>query len=471
VTVALLTGGVARSQGGSPLYTDGMTIKLDSGGRKYIRFMTWATVWLRYTKANPGTAINGMPQNDWSDIGLRQFRLATYSQLSPRYLILADIGMDNQDFSTGGTPGGGNTGNGSATFSGTLGKKPGLYIHDLWNEYAVVEKVDERTGIRRPFSLYIGTGLHYWMGVSRMTTSSSANYLALDVPLYNWPLVDESDQFARQLGVYVKGTAGPVNWRWALNKPFTALTPAAAYPAGSPDSGYAVDNNAPGKLATTGYAYWQFFDKENDLLPYTTGTYVGTAKVLNLGAGYYYSSQATTTQVSNSVSSAFIRHPISLWAADVFADLPFGPSRLNWAFTGYSVYYHYDLGPGYLRDLSIMNAAATETPGYTGKVSETGFGNLAPVIGTGNSWYSQAGLLLPRSVSRVVRLQPFGEFSRQAFDRYGRSAFTWWSAGGNVYLDGHHARVSFKYQTRPLVMEDRQWGSKGSFIVATQVYL
>jgi hypothetical protein len=198
---------------------------------------------------------------------------------------------------------------------------------------------------------------------------------------------------------------------------------------------------------------------------------VGTAKVLNLGAGYYYSSQATTTQVSNSVSSAFIRHPISLWAADVFADLPFGPSRLNWAFTGYSVYYHYDLGPGYLRDLSIMNAAATETPGYTGKVSEAGFGNLAPVIGTGNSWYSQAGLLLPRSVSRVVRLQPFGEFSRQAFDRYGRSAFTWWSAGGNVYLDGHHARVSFKYQTRPLVMEDRQWGSKGSFIVATQVYL
>ena len=107
VTVALLTGGVARSQGGSPLYTDGMTIKLDSGGRKYIRFMTWATVWLRYTKANPGTAINGMPQNDWSDIGLRQFRLVTYSQLSPRYLILADIGMDNQDFSTGGTPGGG----------------------------------------------------------------------------------------------------------------------------------------------------------------------------------------------------------------------------------------------------------------------------------------------------------------------------------------------------------------------------
>jgi hypothetical protein len=49
-----------------------MTIKLDTSGKKYIRFLTWATVWLRDTKANPGTAINGVPQQDWTDIGLRQ---------------------------------------------------------------------------------------------------------------------------------------------------------------------------------------------------------------------------------------------------------------------------------------------------------------------------------------------------------------------------------------------------------------
>ena len=467
----LIMAGTCRGQGGSERYADGMTIKLDSSGRKYIRFMTWATVWIRYTKANPGTAINGIPKDDWSDISLRQFRLVTYSQLSPRYLILADLGIDNQGFSFGGAAGGGNTGNGGASFNGTLGKKPGLYVHDLWNEYTIVADVDERTGGRRPVSLYIGTGLHYWMGLSRMTTSSSANYLALDVPLYNWPLVDESDQFARQLGIYLKGNAGPVSWRWALNKPFTALTPATAFPAGSPDSGYAVDNNPTGKLSTTGYAAWQFFERENNLLPYTTGTYAGTAKVLNMGAGYYYSGEATTTQARNSANSPFIPHAISLWAVDVFADLPFGPVRKNWAFTGYSVYYHFDFGPGYLRNEAIMNADVSEAAGYAGKLSQAGFGNLAPVTGTGNSWYSQAGVLLPRDVLKGVRLQPFGEFSRQVFDRYGLSAFTWWGAGGNVYLDGHHSRVSFKYQTRPLVIGQRQAGSKGSLVIATQVYL
>ena len=445
-----------------------MTIRLDSTGKKYIRFMTWATVWLRYSQANPGTAINGLARNGWTDISLRQFRLVTYSQLSPRYLILADIGIDNQTFSSGGAPGGGNTGNGG---NGTLGKKPGLYVHDLWNEYTIIPDKDPVSNHKNPFSLYIGTGLHYWLGVSRMTTSSSANYLAMDVPLYNWPTVDESDQFARQLGIYVKGNAGPVSYRWALDKPFTVLNPPAAFPRGAPDSGYAVDNNQPGHIATTGYAAWQFFEKENNLLPYTTGTYVGTMKVLNIGGGYYYAPEATTTQAANSASSALFRHPISLWAADVFADIPFGDKRQNWAFTGYSVYYHFDFGPGYLRNLATMNADATEAAGYTGKVSQAGFGNLAPVIGTGDTWYTQAGLLLPKTVVPGIRLQPFGEFSRQTFDRYGRSAFLYWSAGGNIFLDGHHSRISLKYQTRPLAEQNRQQGSKGSFIIATQVYL
>jgi len=462
--ILLTTGTKSQAQGGSQAYADGMKIRLDSTGKKYIRFMTWATVWLRYSQANPGTAINGLAKNDWTDISLRQFRLVTYSQLSPNYLILADIGIDNQTFSSGGTPGGGNTGNGG---NGTLGKKPGLYIHDLWNEYTVIPDNKNKT----PFSLYIGTGLHYWMGLSRMTTSSSANYLAMDVPLYNWPLVDESDQFARQLGIYVKGNAGPVAYRWSLNKPFTVLNPATTFPPGAPDSAYAVDNNQPGHISTTGYAAWQFFEKENNLLPYTTGTYVGTMKVFNIGAGYYYAPEATTTQATNAASSTLIRHPINLWATDVFADIPFGTQRQNWAFTGYSVYYHFSFGSGYLRNLAIMNADATETTGYTGKTSEAGFGNLAPVIGTGDSWYTQAGLLLPKTILQNVRLQPFGEFSRQTFDRYGRSAFLFWGAGGNIFLDGHHSRISLKYQTRPLVETNQQHGSKGSFIVATQVYL
>ena len=460
-----------HQEDGSGGYKDGFTIHLDSSGQKFIRFMTWATFWARHTETNPGTAVNGIAQKGWTDFSLRQFRLVTISQLGPRYLILADLGIDNQTFSSGGQPGGGNSGNGGNAFSGTLGKKPGIYIHDLWNEYTVLGTQDAVTGRRRFFSLYIGTGLHYWMGISRLTSSSSATYLALDVPLYNWPLVDLSDQFARQLGIYVKGDIGPVSYRWALNKPYTVSTPATQFAENAPDSGYAVDNNQTGKLASTGYAAWQLLEKENDVLPYTTGTYLGTMRVLNIGAGYYYAPEGTTTQARNSAASTLDRHNIFLWAADAFADLPFGGAA-NWAFTGYSVYYHYNFGPGYLRDLSIMNANVGEAAGYSGAVSQAGFGNLAPTVGTGNSWFTQAGLLLPKTILRgAVRFQPFGEFSRQTFDRYGSAVFTYWSTGTNILLDGHHARISFKYQGRPMVENGRQSGSKGEYILATQVYL
>ncbi|MCO5948605.1 hypothetical protein [Mucilaginibacter flavidus] len=460
------------SQNGSPEYKDGMTIKLDSSGEKYIRFFTWATFWARNTEANPGTALNGIEIKNWIDFSLRQFRFVTYSQLSPRYLIFADIGIDNQSFSSGGSVGGGNTGNGGATFSGTLGKKPELYLHDLWNEYAVFPDKDPISGRPRKSSLYIGTGLHYWMGISRMTTCSSANYLALDAPVYNWPLVDLSDQFARQLGVYLKGNIGPVSYRWAINKPFTVISPITAFPNGAPDSSYAVDNNATGKFSTTGYAAWQFLDKESNKLPYTTGTYVGTMRVLNIGVGYYSAAEGTVTQARNTATSTLTRHNITIWAIDVFADLPFGGSNSNWAFTGYTVCYHYDFGPKYLRYGSIMNQNVSLAPNYTGKVSQAGFGNLAPLIGTGISWFTQAGLLLPKNLlDAKIRFQPFGEVSLQKFDRFGDSKFMYWSAGSNIYLDGHHASVTFKYQTRPIVMNNKQESSKGTFIIATQVYL
>jgi hypothetical protein len=460
------------AQGGSPNYQDGMTLKLDSSGKKYIRFMTWATFWARNTSANPGTAVNGVASNNYTDFSIRQFRFLTYSQLSSKYLIVANIGIDNQTFSTGGAAGTGNTGNGGATYAGTLGKKPGLYVHEVWNEYTVIGDKDDETGKKNPVSLYIGTGLHYWMGLSRMTTASTANYLAIDVPLYNWPLVDESDQFARQLGIYFKGNAGPVAYRWSVNKPFTVITPPKAFAKGQPDSSYAVDNNESGKLSTSGYADWQFFDKENNLLPYTTGTYLGTKKVLNLGAGYYYSAQGTSTQLQNTSNSPLVYHAISLWAIDLFADLPFGNKAKNWAFTGYTVYYHYDFGHDYLRYGSIMNENVSEATSYSGPVSQAGFGNSEPLIGTGISWYTQAGILLPKlNTKQTTRFQPFGEFSYQKFERFGDQAFTYWSAGGNIYLDGHHAKISFKYQTRPIVIDNQQAGSKGSFIVATQVML
>ncbi|WP_431215890.1 hypothetical protein ACQ86N_15265 [Puia sp. P3] len=276
--IMVLFGSAVYGQGGSPTYQDGMTVKLDSTGKKYIRFLIWSDFMARYTRLNPGTAVNGVASDGMFDFSVRQFRFAVYTQLSPRYLILATVGMDNQTFSSGGTAGGGNTGNGGASFAGTLGKKPDIYVHELWNEFTVVPDNDFTTKKPNFASLYIGTGLHYWVGISRMSSLSSFNFLAVDAPLYNWPLIDNSDQLGRQVGVYIKGKIGPVPYRWAVNKPFTVINPPVAYAANAPELNYAVDNNAEGKLSTTGYASWDIFEQENSLVPYTTGTYVGTKK-------------------------------------------------------------------------------------------------------------------------------------------------------------------------------------------------
>jgi hypothetical protein len=37
---------------------------------------------------------------------------------------------------------------------------------------------------------------------------------------------------------------------------------------------------------------YQFFDQEDNLLPYTTGSYLGKKKIVNLGAGFIYQPDA-----------------------------------------------------------------------------------------------------------------------------------------------------------------------------------
>jgi hypothetical protein len=63
------------------------------------------------------------------------------------------------------------------------------------------------------------------------------------------------------------------------------------------------------------------------------------------------------------------------------------------AVTAYSVLYDYDFGPNYLRNVGIMNIGSVD-PNFTG-VELAGAGNAQPTMGSGNIWYTQAGVLLP----------------------------------------------------------------------------
>lgn len=245
-----------------------------------------------------------------------------------------------------------------------------------------------------------------------------------------------------------------MNW----NKPFaTNLTPT---------EGVAVDNNGISKMSLGGYFEYQFLDQEANVLPFKVGTYVGTKRVFNIGAGFYHQPEGTQS-LKNGVTE---KHDISLFAVDMFADLPIGDKKKNMAVTAYSTFYSNNFGPNYLRNLGIMNLG-TADPKFTDTKALAGPGNLQPMIGTGSIWYTQAGLLLPKGESGKTRVQPFAAYTYKNFEALGKANSTF-DVGCNFYLDGHHAKITPQYSTRPIYTDKNTIsGSKGTFILQAQVYL
>ena len=141
------------------------------------------------------------------------------------------------------------------------------------------------------------------------------------------------------------------------------------------------------------------------------------------------------------------------------------------ALTAYSVFYNYDFGPNYLRNISIMNVGGSN-PDFTGTRALAGAGNLQPVIGSGNIWYTQAGVLLPTSQEKPkLRVQPFGAYTYKNFDALDKAS-SQFDVGANFFLDGHHAKITTQYSTRPVyTAADKIDKYLGEFTVQLQIYL
>jgi hypothetical protein len=285
----------------------------------------------------------------------------------------------------------------------------------------------------------------------------------------NWPLVENSDQFVRQFGFYAKGKLGKLNYSTSVNKPFaTNLTPTADAIKGR----VAVDNNGNARPAVQGYFDYQFFDQEANVLPFRVGTYVGTKKVFNIGAGFYHQSKGTK---SVDATGTLEQHDINLFGADVFADLPIGAKSKNMALTAYSVYYDYNFGPNYIRTTGIMNPASGFDPAVAAANRPlNGAGNNRFFVGTGNIWYTQAGLLLPKGKGGKMRVQPFAAYTWKKLD-YLDNVGSYYDFGANFFLDGHNAKITPQYSTRPMYyLRDGKRvkdGTRGEFILQLQIYL
>lgn len=436
-----------------------LILKLSEDGSKYVRLMLWGQMWFRSLENNPGTlGVDGNPQNRSADIGIRRARMLTYASISPKFLILAHWGINNQTFMNGGIPGGGINGN-AGTIPITLdpnnpdntidlrsSKKPQMFFHDVWTEFKVIPE------------LYVGMGLHYWNGISRISSASTLNFLTMDAPIFNWPLIEMTDQFARQFGIYAKGQVKNWDYRFALNKPFSVGGGGLFDEERQRPIAINVVND---NWATQGYVSYQFWEHENNKLPFFVGTYLGARRVLNIGGGWHHHPGATSS-VDRLGNTSF--HDISLLSLDLFLDMPISKS-LGTAVTFYSVFYNYDFGPNYIRNIGIMNT------GLGQGTTQNGPGNAQPMIGTGRVFYSQAGYLLPKNfIGDLGMLQPFGSITWNRFEFFDESS-TQFSLGLNYFITAHRAKISLEYRQRSYFENYRNSGNAGELIIQTHIAL
>jgi hypothetical protein len=432
-----------------------LTLKLNDSGSKYIRFITWHQFWITATQNNPGTRdVNGQPidgtnnSSQWStDIALRRSRFLAVAQISPRFLILSHWGINNQSFINGGTaPNGPNP----TTTPSNQGKKPAFFLHDAWTEYRII-----------PTKLYVGVGLHYWNGVSRMSSHSTLNFMPVDAPIFNWSNIEATDQFARQFGIYAKGQLGKLDYRVALNKPFVNGT----VPSAVPKNGIAV-NVTNENYATAGYFSFMLKDKESNVLPFYTGSYYGGKDIFNIGVGFYNHKGASL--VKTNTDSTF-QNQLAL-GADVFIDKPIDKAK-GTAISIMGTLYYLNYGDNYVRNIGILNEHVNAVPTT---MSFAGSGNTQPTIGTGFIGYLQAGYMLPK-MKDGTSFMPYVTATYKDFERLKDPSFQW-AAGLNYIISGHNAKLTLEYATRPIYISNAanevvRNGTKGQLILQSVIFL
>ncbi|MDJ0365398.1 hypothetical protein QMK33_09550 [Hymenobacter sp. H14-R3] len=464
----------------SAAYGPGMKVNLSPDGSKYLRFLLWTQVYARYNENNTNTLRGpNNPKSSQLDFGLRRSRMVIMAQLSPRFLVYTHLGINNQNAVSGGVS------------PGVDGKKPQFFIHEAVTEYKVNKYLN------------LGAGLHYYNGISRLTNASTTSILTMDLPLTNFPTIDAIDQFARWIGVYAKGRVGKFDYRLSMSDPFlTNLPTNPNYVVGGVQTGNPLGlgvNSTVGGVTTNrgtnaaqynpqndghvyqGYFTYNFLEPEANLLPYTQGTYLGTKRVLSIGAGFMYNQNGMYSRATNSaVNLASLtpgsdlyaavptdKHDIKLFGADVFYDAPLDTASRT-ALTFYGVYYNYNFGPNYVRFVGAEN------PGYGGVATR---GNAVPQSGTGGSVYGQLGFLMPKNtLGKKVRLQPYVAYLHSNYEGLRTSdgnikGVNVYDLGANVLIDGHNAKVTLNYRARPDFTSINDVKYRPEVTLQTQVFL
>lgn len=378
-------------------YGSGLKVSFGDQDDKFFRLITWHQAWLTAAQ-NKDDEFEIIPR-------LRRSRLLMYAQLNERFLILTHFGLNNL------TPSG----------LDPLGysSQAQLFMHDAWVEFKVVD------------NLFLGSGLHYWNGISRLTNQSTLNFLPLDNPAMAWATIGTTDQFARHLGVYAKGKIGKLDYRLAWNKAaLSSLDQQANLALSSEYAVYRGTSLLGQKKAGNiyqGYFMYQFLDQESNKLPYLVGTYLGKKRVFNLGAGFYTHENGS---LSLSNQGDTLAHGVAHFGFDAFYDAPIND---DFAITALATYYLMNYGPNH-------------------QLART-----SQEVASGNGYYGQVGLLLP-PFKISGRRQPYFTYLSREVEALG-GTYKRLGMGTNYFISDHNAKITLEYRNASPVQENitEQW--------------
>ncbi len=352
---------------------------LNEDGSQYVRLIMWHQIWM---------TTNNLSDNNTSlqlSPSIRRSRILAFAQLNPDLLILTHFGLNGLNTS-------------NLTTTGNNGDGPQIFLHGAWAEYRINDY------------LYAGGGLHYWNGLTRMSSQSTLNFMTLDQsrPFVSWHSLGITDQFARHLGFYLKGDIGRLDYRFAFNAPLkNNIGEGKDY--GIKDSGLTysgfnhtdLGGNSTGNSIFTGYLRYNLLDKEGTKLPYMTGTYLGKKRVIALGAGFFMHPQGMF-HASSGVHSD-VRH----LAIDGYIDLPLD----NGAVHAYASYIDFNYGNNY----------------------------VSRWAGTGHTIYVEAGYYYA-----PFKLMPYAAFNHGMYEGLNENVQAL-DIGVNYFIKGHNAKVTLEY--------------------------
>lgn len=369
---------------GSPDYSGGLKVKLNDDGSKYFRVISWAQVQGTYSDdvADDASKLN---------FNLRRARVLMFAQINSKFLILTHFGLNSLN---------------SNTMSPT-GKGEGsqLFFHDVWAQYNIAK------------DHVVGGGLHYFNGISRLNNQSTLNFMTLDNNRQSWSTIGLTDQFARHLGVFAKGKFGKLQYRVAINDALTTSldTRDPLEIDGAVYAGKRLLGSKDAGKVYAGYFDFNLLDQESNFLPFKVGSYLGTKKVFNIGAGFFLHPNGAVVADNGSLKG----EDVSIFAVDAFYDAPVGGN--NSAITAYATYQSNNYGENY---------------------------KLGNTYGTGNMFYTHLGYVIAGDKTKT-RFQPYLSYGSNSYDATDDNMNVF-GLGMNAYMSGHNSKLTLEYKNQKI---------------------